>query len=159
MVPTDCEEEVLQALTALRQKGPDFRRDNPEAYFNAEQNALGATNAEHYYRTMVRGGAASWNVRDTHMMATLERLLKHHGPSSRAIVWEHNTHVGDARATTMADRGMVNVGQLVRERHADRGVVIVGFAGHHGSVIAADFWGAPAERMSVPDPPDGTHEQ
>src|SRR5438105_14502651 len=93
------------------------------------------------------------------MADTLDRLLAHHGPAGKAIVWEHNTHVGDARATPMAGRGMVNVGQLVRERHADRGVVIVGFAGHHGSVIAAGSWGAPAQRLPIPEPPDGTHER
>jgi erythromycin esterase-like protein len=149
-VPTDCEEEVLQALTALRQKGPDFRRDDPEAFFNAEQNALVATNAEHYYRTMIRGGPASWNVRDTHMMETLDRLLKHHGPGSKAIVWEHNTHVGDARATDMARVGMVNVGQLAREAHGDD-VVIAGFSSHSGSVIAGEQWGAPMRHMRVPE--------
>src|SRR5207247_9212122 len=88
-----------------------------EAFFDAEQNAIVAKNAEHYYRTMIRGGAASWNIRDQHMVETLERLMRHHGPAAEAIVWEHNTHIGDARATDMARGGMVNVGQLVRERH------------------------------------------
>jgi erythromycin esterase len=156
-VPTDCEEEVLQALTALRQKGPDFRRDDPEAFFNAEQNALVATNAEHYYRTMIRGGPASWNVRDTHMMETLDRLLKHHGPGSKAIVWEHNTHVGDARATDMAAAGMVNVGQLAREKYGDE-VAIVGFGSHAGSVIAGTQWGAPMQAMPVPEARRGSWE-
>ena len=70
---------------------------------------------------MVRGGPESWNIRDRHMTETLERLMRHHGPDAKAIVWEHNTHIGDARSTDMADEGMVNVGQLVRERHARRG--------------------------------------
>ena len=76
---------------------------------------------------MVRGGADSWNVRDRHMAETLDRLMAHHGPAAKAIVWEHNTHIGDARYTDMADDGMVNVGQLVRERHGEDGVVLVGF--------------------------------
>jgi erythromycin esterase-like protein len=157
IVPTDCEEEVLQALTELRRKGPDFRRDNPEAYFNAEQNALVASNAELYYRTMIRGGAESWNVRDRHMMETLERLLHHHGPASKAIVWEHNTHVGDARATDMARARMVNVGQLAREAHGDD-VVIAGFASYSGSVIAGEEWGAPMRRIRVPEAKRGSWE-
>lgn len=114
--------------------------------------------AERYYRTMVHADAESWNVRDRHMADTLDRLVDHHGPGARAVVWEHNTHVGDARATDMARAGMVSLGQLARERHADEGVVLVGFGGHHGSVVAAERWGAPAERMTVPPPPPGTHE-
>ena len=156
-VPTDCEEEVVRTLAELRAKGPDFARDNPEAFFNAEQNALVAKNGELYYRTMIRGGAASWNVRDTHMMETLERLLKHHGPDSKAIVWEHNTHVGDARATDMARAGMVNIGQLARQSYGDD-VVIAGFSSYAGTVIAGEEWGAPMERMTVPEARDGSWE-
>ena len=157
MVPSDCEEEVIRTLTALREKGPDFRRDDPEAYFNAEQNALVARNAEHYYREMIRGGPGSWNVRDTHMMETLDRLLKHHGPGAKAIVWEHNTHVGDARATDMARSGMVNIGQLAREAYGGE-VVIAGFASYRGSVIAGEQWGAPMQRMPVPEAKAGSWE-
>ncbi|HEU0055346.1 MAG TPA: erythromycin esterase family protein [Longimicrobium sp.] len=157
MVPTSCEDEVVRVLGALRSKGPDFQEEGREAFFNAEQNALVARNAELYYRTMVRGGAASWNVRDTHMMETLDRLLKHHGPDAKAIVWEHNTHVGDARATDMARAGMVNVGQLAREAYGAN-VVIAGFASHAGSVIAGEEWGAPMERMTVPEAREGSWE-
>jgi erythromycin esterase len=157
MVPTSCEQEVVRVLTELRSKGPGYREEGREAYFNAEQNALVARNAELYYRTMVRGGAASWNVRDTHMMETLDRLLRHHGPRSKAIVWEHNTHVGDARATDMARAGMVNVGQLAREEYGDD-VVIAGFSSHSGTVIAGGQWGAPMERMAVPEARGGSWE-
>src|SRR5262249_12021220 len=101
-------------------------------------------------RAMVRGGPESWNIRDRHMAQTLERLMIHHGPDARGIVWEHNTHIGDARFTDMAEDGMVNVGQLVRERHERDGVVLVGFGSHRGSVIAAREWEAPMERMPVP---------
>ena len=157
MVPTDCEEEVIAALSELRRKGPDFRREGPEAFFNAEQNALVAQNAERYYRAMVRGGAASWNVRDTHMMETLDRLMKHHGPAAKAIVWEHNTHVGDARATDMARAGMVNIGQLAREAYGGD-VVIAGFSSYQGSVIAGEEWGAPMQRVEVPPARQGSWE-
>jgi erythromycin esterase-like protein len=137
-------------LSALRSKSPEFRADGADAYFNAEQNAVVATNAERYYRTMVRGGPTSWNVRDAHMVETLERLMKHHGPEAKAIVWEHNTHIGDARFTDMARAGMFNVGQLVRQAHDADDVVLVGFGTHRGTVIAGDDWGAPMRRMRVP---------
>jgi erythromycin esterase len=158
LVPTSCEAEVVAVLRELRSRAPEYKGDGREAYFNAEQNALVARNAELYYRTMVRGGPSSWNVRDTHMVETLERLMTHHGPTARAIVWEHNTHIGDARYTDMATHGMVNVGQLVRDHHDHEGVVLVGFGTHHGTVIAAEEWGAPMERMRVPGGRAGSWE-
>src|SRR5436305_6899774 len=114
-VPNRCEDEVIALLTDLRRRGPEHRKDDREAFFQAEQNALVVKNAEAYYRAMVRGGPDSWNIRDRHMALTLDRLMTHHGPQARGIVWEHNTHIGDARFTDMVDDGMVNVGQLVRE--------------------------------------------
>jgi erythromycin esterase-like protein len=99
---------------------------------------------------MIRGGPASWNVRDTHMVETLERLMSHHGPEAKAIVWEHNTHIGDARFTDMARAGMFNVGQLVRQAHGEDDVVLVGFGTHRGTVIAGEEWGAPMRRLHVP---------
>jgi erythromycin esterase-like protein len=107
---------------------------------------------------MVRGGPASWNVRDHHMVETLDRLMAHHGDRAKAIVWEHNTHIGDARFTNMARAGMVNVGQLVREEHDREGVLLVGFGTHRGSVIAAGEWGAPMQRMRVPEARAGSLE-
>ena len=150
LVPTSCENEAVSVLRALRANATSFREDGREGYFDAEQNALVARNAERYYRTMVRGGPASWNVRDQHMVETLDRLVEHLGPTAKAIVWEHNTHIGDARFTDMARAGMVNVGQLVRESRGDDDTVLVGFGTHRGTVIAADEWGAPMERMRVP---------
>jgi len=135
-------------LGKLRQSTPRHDGDG-EARFNAEQNALVVQNAEHYYRTMVQGGPDSWNVRDQHMVETLQRVMQHHGPGAKAIVWEHNTHIGDARFTDMAAEGMVNVGQLVREAH-DGETVLVGFSSFVGKVIAGDEWGAAMERMPVP---------
>ena len=158
LVPTSCEDEAVQILSQLRARSPEFRDDGPDAYFNAEQNALVARNAELYYRMMVRGGAGSWNVRDNHMVETLNRLMTHHGPRAKAIVWEHNTHIGDARFTDMARSGMVNVGQLVRQEHEREGVVIVGFGAHHGSVIASEEWEAPMQKMRVPDAREGSYE-
>ncbi len=150
LVPTSCEDEAVAVLAALRAKAPSYREDGKEGFFDAEQNALVARNAERYYRAMVRGGPQSWNVRDHHMVETLNRLVAHHGPACKAVIWEHNTHVGDARFTDMARHGMVNVGELVRQEHADDGVVIVGFGTHRGTVIAGHEWGAPMERMRVP---------
>jgi erythromycin esterase len=151
LVPTSCEEEAIAMLRQLRAKAAEYTADGDDDFFDAEQNALVARNAELYYRTMVRGGAASWNVRDHHMADTLDRLVRHHGPASKAIVWEHNTHIGDARFTDMARSRMVNVGQLTRQARGDDGVVLVGFATHRGSVIAAEEWGAPMRRMRVPE--------
>jgi erythromycin esterase-like protein len=150
IVPTSCEREAVAVLKELHTRAPRFIEDSSERFFDAEQNALVARNAELYYRTMVRGGPASWNVRDRHMVETLTRLMRHHGAGAKAIVWEHNTHIGDARFTDMARAGMLNVGQVVRESHAEDGVVLVGFGTHRGTVIAADEWGAPMERLRVP---------
>jgi erythromycin esterase len=158
IVPTSCEDEAVAVLRELRSKAPQFKEDGRDTFFNAEQNALVAQNAERYYRTMVRGGPGSWNVRDHHMVETLERLMTHHGPNAKAIIWEHNTHVGDARFTDMARAGMVNVGQLVRQGHDREGVVLVGFGTHRGTVIAAEEWGAPMERMPVPHARGGSFE-
>jgi len=158
MVPRSCEQQVVDMLAALRAKAPAFENDGRESYFNAEQNALVAKNAERYYRAMVRGGAGSWNVRDEHMMETLNRLVEHDGPRTKAIVWEHNTHIGDARFTDMAEAGMANVGELTRRQHARKGVALIGFGGYRGTVIAAPAWDAPMEIMPVPEAMPGSWE-
>jgi erythromycin esterase-like protein len=157
-VDATCEKEVVDLLRQLRVQAPRYERDGREAFFNAEQNALVVKQAEKYYRTMIRNDASSWNIRDTHMVETLDRLLDHHGQRAKAVVWAHNTHIGDARYTDMASEGMVNVGQLVRQRHADEGVVLVGFSSHHGTVIAGDEWGAPMRSMTVPAGRPGSWE-
>src|SRR5205823_1432026 len=140
LVPKTCEKEVLDLLIELRRKEPQYGHDGRELFFNAQQNALVVHNAETYYRSMMQGDRRSWNVRDRHMVETLDRLMHHHGPKAKAIVWEHNTHIGDARATDMVRDGMVNVGQLVREEHGAEDVVLIGFGSHRGSVIAAEEW-------------------
>jgi erythromycin esterase len=163
LVPTSCAAAVVDVLRVLREAPPPADGGpSRDAAFVAEQNALVAAGAEAYYRAMVRGGPESWNLRDTHMADTLDRLLEHYegrgaGPA-RAVVWEHNTHVGDARYTDMRDAGMVNVGQLARERHGEEDVVIVGFGSHHGSVIAGESWGAPVQRMPLPPARGGSVE-
>lgn len=164
LVPDSCELEVVTMLSRLLHaaaRGADGGRD---AKFAAEQNARAAVGAEAYYRAMVRGGPESWNVRDTHMADTLDALLAHHEQSAppgrpvKAVAWEHNTHVGDARFTDMAQAGMVNLGQLVRERHGEVATVLVGLGSHRGSVVAADAWGAPTRTMAVPPARKGSTE-
>jgi len=157
LVPSSCENEVVQLLSRIRADMPTYPQDH-EGPLNAERNAQVMVDAERYYRAMVRGGPASWNIRDEHMIDTLEQLMAHHGNGAKAIVWEHNTHVGDARATDMADAGMINVGQRVRERHAEDGVVLVGFGSYEGEVIAGDVWGSPMRRMPVPEARAGSWE-
>lgn len=143
-----CEAEATALFTALRS---NQGLENPEARFSAEQNAFTIVNAERYYRAMMTGGPESWNIRDHHMADTLDRLVAQRGPGAKAIVWEHNTHVGDARATTMTEEGIVNIGQLVRQKHGNEQVVLVGFGSYKGSVVAAGAWGGEMERMSVPE--------
>lgn len=158
LVPTSCEDEVVRLLTRMLEDAPRPGGVESEQRFDAEQNARVLVDAERYYRAMVRGGAGSWNIRDIHMADTLDHLLEFRGPTSRAVVWEHNTHVGDARATDMARAGMVNVGQLTRQRYGADAVVAVGFGSHHGTVIAGRGWGAPMESMDVPPAVAESHE-
>jgi erythromycin esterase len=101
----------------------------------------------------------TWNIRDRHMMDTLTRLLEFHGPSSKAIVWEHNTHVGDARYTDMARAGMINTGELARKQFAGSQTCLVGFASYKGTVIAGSAWGAPMQEMEMPEAKKGSLEE
>lgn len=152
-----CQQEVIQLLKEIQRKLPQYNTDH-ENVFSAEQNAVVTVNAEKYYRTMVQGGPHSWNVRDSHMGDTLERLLAFHGESSKAIVWAHNTHVGDARATDMVNEGMFNIGELARMEHHDKGVVLVGFGSYKGTVTAGRNWGAPMQTMVMPEAKEGSWE-
>ena len=144
-----CQEEVFQLLQELEAKR-DRTGGSQESSLNDEINALVAVNAEKYYRSMVRGGPESWNIRDEHMVEALNRVMDFYGATAKAIVWEHNTHIGDARATDMAADNMVNVGQLLREQASEDEVFAIGSGTHRGSVIAADSWEAPLEVMQVP---------
>jgi erythromycin esterase-like protein len=159
-----CEEEVIGQLVELQQHAAEYaRRDGRTAddeLFYAEQNARLVKNAEAYYRSMFLEEVSSWNLRDRHMVETLNALVAHlsrHGTRAKVVVWEHNSHLGDARATQMSQRGELNVGQLVRERYGD-GAVSVGFTTHHGTVTAASDWGGPAERKQVRPALAGSYE-
>ena len=156
LVPRSCEADVVALLREVRRHALHRMHQDPSA-FDAVQNAIIAANAERYYRTMVRGDEQSWNIRDYHMSDTIDRLASHHGPESKGLVWAHNTHVGDARATDMADDGMVNIGQLMRRRHPGSSVLI-GFSSFAGTVMAAQAWGSPEEAMDVPEAQYGSHE-
>lgn len=152
-----CRDKVLALLKEIRRKA-QFLDGDREAGFNTEQNALIAVNAEKYYRAMMSFDNESWNIRDTHMMVTLDRLLTFHGAGAKAIVWEHNTHIGDARATDMKRAGMVNIGQLAREQYGMDQVYLVGFGSYAGTVIAGEEWGAPMQVMEVPEAREGSME-
>src|SRR5438552_3935276 len=159
-----CENAVVEQLIEIQRKAAEFlSRDGAvaaEELFFAEQNARIVKNAEQYYRSMFRGRASSWNLRDRHMMETVESLVAHLDGSRqpKAIVWAHNSHLGDARATEMSHYGEVNVGQLIRERFSNE-AVLIGFTTHHGTVTAASDWGAPAERKNVRPALRGSYEE
>lgn len=156
-VPELCQNEVVQLLKEIQQKLPQYNTDY-ENVFSAEQNALVMVNAEKYYRAMIQGGPHSWNVRDRHMSDTMERLLKFHGEDSKIIIWEHNTHIGDARATDMADEGMYNIGELARMNHQEEGVVLVGFGSYKGTVVAGNSWNTEMKYMDMPPARKGSWE-
>lgn len=157
MVPSICEKEVVNLLTEIRRNMSQYNTD-PEAVMSAEQNAHVIVNAEHYYRAMVRPGPESWNIRDYHMVETLNRLMKFHGPKAKAIIWEHNTHIGDARATTMERTKTINVGQLINEQHAAKDIFSIGFGSYKGTVIAGHEWGDIMRVMNVPEAVKGSWE-
>jgi erythromycin esterase-like protein len=148
-----CEAGVVQMLVELLERRREYlaRDDGPgesHEFFDAAQNARLVRNAEQYYRTMYHGAAESWNQRDRHMFQTLQHLLEAGGRNAKAVVWAHNSHIGDARHTDMASRGELNLGQLCRERYEESAVAI-GFGTHAGSVAAASDWDEPMEVMQV----------
>ena len=157
-----CEAEAVAQLVEIQRRGgPDGKGGMAELFF-AQQNARLVKNAEEYYRTMFRGRVESWNVRDRHMAETLEALLVRDGrPNApvRVVVWAHNSHLGDARATLMGDEGEWNLGQLVRERFSSSEAFSVGFTTYAGTVTAADDWGEPAELMRVRPSLPGSFER
>jgi len=157
MVPELCEDKVIALLREIRER-VEIEGADAEDAFSAHQNAETAVSAEKYYRAMIQGGPHSWNVRDMHMMETLDRLLKFHGPEAKAIVWAHNTHIGDASATDMADEGMYNLGELARKEYGRERVYLAGFGSYAGTVIAGDNWGGELELMPVPEAREGSIE-
>ena len=160
-----CEEDVIKQLGELRgRQGEYAKRDGHAAhddFFFAEQNALLAKNAEKYYRAMFRGKHSSWNIRDCHMADMFDALMKHlgnvNGTRPRVAVWAHNSHLGDARATEMGERGELNLGQLLRERYGSD-AHLVGFTTYDGTVTAASDWDSDAERKVVRPALDGSIE-
>jgi erythromycin esterase-like protein len=160
-----CEDEVVDQLMDLRRRAAEYAaRDGriaADEYFAAEQNARVVCDAEAYYRAMFRGGAESWNLRDRHMMATLDALLDQatrQGRPARAVVWAHNSHLGDARATSLSARGELNLGQLARERYG-RACCAVGMTTHEGEVTAAHEWEDPAALRTVRPSLAGSYER
>ncbi len=158
-----CEDETVDQLREMNRLAahiaptPGLERDE---VFYTQQNARLVHNAEEYYRTMFRGRVSSWNLRDSHMVETLQALDRHLGAGGhppRMAVWAHNSHLGDASATEMGDQGEWNVGQLVRDRHGSD-AVLVGFSTHHGSVTAATDWDDPPQRKRVREGIEGSWE-
>ncbi|MDE3194790.1 MAG: erythromycin esterase family protein [Acidobacteriota bacterium] len=164
LAPT-CEEEVVSQLVELQRRAADYaRRDGRIAednFFHAQQNASLVKDAEEYYRTMFRGRAASWNLRDEHMANTLDALVEHLSlrvNRPKVVIWAHNSHLGDASATQMGREGEWNVGELARQRHSGE-CVLIGFTTYTGTVTAASNWDAPAERMKVVPGRPGSYEE
>ncbi len=160
-----CEREVIAQLVELQRRAAEYAsRDGRMAadeFFSATQNARLITDAERYYRAMYMSGRESWNLRDRHMMSTLEAIIDHMRRmtgSARAVVWAHNSHLGDARATEMGRQGELNIGQLARETFGSR-VLSIGFTTHTGSVTAASNWDDPATLMAVRPSLAGSYER
>ena len=143
-----CEKEVVRMLQDILHKQSDYAAHDGERFMDAVQNARLVTDAERYYRIMYYGSRASWNLRDNHMFETLRTLLDFHGSKAKAIVWAHNSHVGDAAATEMSARGEYNIGHLCREEFGNS-VYSIGFGTHTGTVAAASDWDGPMEVKAV----------
>ncbi len=153
-----CEEGIVATLTDLLHRRLDDGTAGGDELLDASQNALIVANAERYYRTMYRGSTAAWNLRDQHMFETLRTVRAHRGPGAKIIVWEHNSHVGDAAATEMGARGEHNVGMLARQAFGDS-AYLVGFGTDHGTVAAASTWGGAMEHKQVRPALDGSYER
>ncbi|HEU4706060.1 MAG TPA: erythromycin esterase family protein [Solirubrobacterales bacterium] len=164
-ISATCERGVVEQLLELQRNADAYlRRDGfaaEDEQFCAEQNARVVAGAESYYRSMFGAPHASWNLRDRHMAETLDHLAAHlgrHRAPAKLVVWEHNSHLGDARMTEMSRRGELNVGQLVRERHRDD-AFLIGFTTYAGTVTAASDWGGSAERKRVRPALPGSWEE
>jgi erythromycin esterase-like protein len=150
LAPPDLTDEVVDALLRMHDSWRPARLVDRWETFNDVLNIALRPGAETFFRSMLTGGPAAWNDRDEHMLVMLERLRAFHGAGTRAVVWAHNTHIGDARATTMGSDGLLNIGQLIREKHGQDQVVAVGFAGGAGEVLAAPRRGASMAVLPVP---------
>jgi erythromycin esterase-like protein len=150
-----CEQALLDQLGELHENRLAYAgQKGEEAFFDAMQNARVARAAEHYYRIMYQGSVESWNLRDRHMFDTLQRLLEAGGPDAKAVVWAHNSHIGNAAATAMGWQGEFNIGELCRTAYRD-GAALIGFGTDRGTVAAADDWDEPMRIKNVlPARPD-----
>ena len=153
-----CEAAVVAILGDMLNRRIEYSQRDGDRFFDAAQNARLVAAAERYYRVMYYGSVESWNLRDQHMFDTLMRLLEFHGPDSKGIVWEHNSHVGDASATEMGARGEHNVGQLARTRF-DEAAFLIGFGTDHGTVAAASDWDGPMEIKRVRPSHEASYER
>jgi protein-L-isoaspartate(D-aspartate) O-methyltransferase len=153
-----CEKEVVRMLTELSGKHRDYAEHDGERFLDAIQNARLVANAERYYRVMYYGSRESWNLRDTYMFETLKLLQSFHSPDNKAIVWAHNSHVGNAAATEMSARGETNIGQLCRDEFGDS-VYSIGFGTDSGTVAAASDWDGPMEIKEVQPSQRGSYER
>ena len=149
VLPESCENELMDLLQLIKEQALHFDGDSEQA-LNLEQHARVALHAEAYFRHMIRPGGHSWNIRDQHMAETLKRLLDWHGEGSRGIVWAHNSHIGDARATDMTAQGMLNLGELCRMTWGDHQVRLLGLGSYRGQVLAASAWNGRAQTMDLP---------
>jgi protein-L-isoaspartate(D-aspartate) O-methyltransferase len=144
-----CEADILRQCQDILKKELDYAADDPDSFLDAAQNARLIASAERYYRIMYYGGAESWNLRDTHMFETLGHILDAQGPRPKAVVWAHNSHIGDARFTEMGVvREELNIGQLCREKFAEA-ACLIGFGTHAGTVAAASDWDGEMQVMQV----------
>lgn len=143
-----CEQAVVEQLQALLAQRLEYIGQDGERFFNAERNAHVVLAAEHYYRAMYRGSTESWNLRDRHMFDTLKALLEHRGRDAKAVVWAHNSHIGNAAATSMGWGGEFNIGELCRTAYG-RAAVLIGMATDRGEVAAADNWDEPMQVKQV----------
>jgi protein-L-isoaspartate(D-aspartate) O-methyltransferase len=143
-----CEEDAVVTLTRLFEERVNYLDRDGESFFDAARNARVIRNAERYYRAMYHGSRESWNLRDRHMFETLQGVLDHRGSDAKAVVWAHNSHVGNASATEMGVRGEINIGQLAREEYGRRAYAI-GFGTHSGTVAAASNWNEPVQFMEI----------
>lgn len=159
-----CEDQVIQQLNEMNRQAINYMSHNgyaaEEEYFSAIQNARLIKNAEQYYRTLFAGDVSSWNLRDQHMFESFQFLTQHFqtkNPPAKIIVWAHNSHLGNAKATQMGEEGEINLGQLIKEKF-EQDAVSIGFTTYHGTVTAAHGWGGAAQRMNVLPALKGSYE-
>ena len=154
----DCEAAVVDMLEDLHARQGQYAEYGGERFLDAVQNARLVVSAEAYYRSMYYGSDSSWNLRDTHMFETVEALLAHHGEGSRGVIWAHNSHIGDARATEMSRGGQLNIGQLCRQQFGNA-AYLIGFGTNSGTVAAASDWDAPMEIKTLRPALYGSYER